>query len=250
MKKLLKKILRVPHAKAYFWKEYFISGEAELLLLNALVPRNKIAIDVGGNLGTYAYHLSRFAARVIVFEPNPDFIREMTQRGISTKQIQQVALSDSDGMAVLRIPHTDSHGEDAGMGSLEESAVSEAATARSMEVPRRTLDSYHFSSVGFIKIDVEGHEEAVLRGAIKTIEASRPNLLIEIEERHSPGSLARICEMLIPLGYTCTFVRNGKRTSITEFDAVNDQTLQLLNLKSTRRRTSPYINNFIFSQMP
>ena len=56
-------------------------------------------------------------------------------------------------------------------------------------VQTRTLDSFSFHNVGFIKIDIEGHELAVISGARNTIEQSRPAFLIECEERNTPGGL-------------------------------------------------------------
>ena len=68
------------------------------------------------------------------------------------------------------------------------STVSPTASAtypdhRAIEVPMATLDSSYEGEVGFIKIDVEGHEQAVLDGAVQTIRRCRPRLLVEIDER-------------------------------------------------------------------
>lgn len=48
-----------------------------------------------------------------------------------------------------------------------------------MTVETRTLDSYELNNVRFIKMDVEGHEVAVLRGAAETIQRNHPLLIIE-----------------------------------------------------------------------
>jgi hypothetical protein len=54
-------------------------------------------------------------------------------------------------------------------------------------VPSQRLDSFSFDNVGYIKIDVEGFEEFVLKGARETIMKSRPMIWIEM----SPGHLSR-----------------------------------------------------------
>ena len=54
-------------------------------------------------------------------------------------------------------------------------------TVKTVVAPMRTLDSFQLTQVGFIKIDVEGHEEAVLRGGLATLKREMPNLMIEIE---------------------------------------------------------------------
>ena len=53
-----------------------------------------------------------------------------------------------------------------------------------IEVPLRRLDDFHFRDVSLIKIDVEGHEFEVIQGARKTIESSRPVMIMEITSRN------------------------------------------------------------------
>ena len=53
-------------------------------------------------------------------------------------------------------------------------------------VKTNKLDNFKFSNkISFIKIDVEGHELKVIDGAKETLKKHKPNLLIEIEEKHS-----------------------------------------------------------------
>jgi hypothetical protein len=49
------------------------TGEPELAVLAELVPRGGIAVDVGANIGFFAYALADIADRVLAFEPNPDY---------------------------------------------------------------------------------------------------------------------------------------------------------------------------------
>ena len=67
-----------------------------------------------------------------------------------------------------------------------------------------------FSRVGLIKVDVEGHELEVLRGALSTIEKDRPSILVEAEDRHRPNAFASVCELLAPFGYTAWYLREGR----------------------------------------
>jgi len=50
-------------------------------------------------------------------------------------------------------------------------------------IPLKTLDSFDFSDIDMIKIDVEGFEEEILAGALKTIEKNKPVLVIE-QQKH------------------------------------------------------------------
>ena len=56
-----------------------------------------------------------------------------------------------------------------------------------LKVHMDRLDNVYSGTAGFIKIDVEGHEQAVLDGAVETIDRCRPRLLVEVDERLSPG---------------------------------------------------------------
>jgi hypothetical protein len=62
------------------------TGEPELAVLAELVPRGGIAVDVGANVGFFAYALADIADHVLAFEPNPDyaFFARWMLRGLST----------------------------------------------------------------------------------------------------------------------------------------------------------------------
>lgn len=228
----------------YYWKHYYFTGERELLQLRSMVDPRLLAIDVGGNTGVYTYHLSRLARDVVTFEPNPDYADFLRYMRLKTR-VEPVALSAEDGSAELRIPILDDK-ELGGMASLAEGAFPEDTPCRAVTVPSRRLDDYEFRDVGFIKIDVEGHEEAVLSGAGRTIRSARPRLLIEIEERSNPGGLARIRALLGDWGYEGWFFQAGRRRPITEFDPQVHQVWDM-DVAEGKRRDNPYINNFFFS---
>jgi FkbM family methyltransferase len=64
------------------------------------------------------------------------------------------------------------------------------SSVTSERVSVRRLDDIDLGGgVGFLKIDVEGHEEAVLAGASRTLKQSMPAVLVEVEERHHTGAV-------------------------------------------------------------
>lgn len=229
-------------ARKHFWKSFNHTGEWELRELPAYVPKGRLAVDVGGNLGIYSYHMRRLARGVITFEPNPVYAARLRSIGLG-RRLEEVALSDRAGAAELRVPMWEGR-ETPGMASLETEAVPESILARTVQVPVRRLDDYAFEAIGFIKIDVEGHEERVLSGALETIRRDRPTLLIEIEERHNPGGLERIRRLLA--GYEGFFFAQGQRRPLSEFDPAVHQRDEDLDSACKARRTSPYVNNFLF----
>jgi hypothetical protein len=119
------------------------------------------------------------------------------------------------------------------------SAVESGRVIESVMVNMATLDSFGLTNVGFIKIDVEGHEEAVLHGGLQTLKREMPNLMIEIEERHAPGSLGRVSVLLSDIGYAGFFLDGKQLISIEQFD---------LHRHQVRRngQAGKYINNFLF----
>lgn len=252
LRRLAPAFVRRAWAERAFWREHDLTGEPELKALGALVRPGSLAVDVGGNVGTYSYHLSRYAKAVLTFEPNPQFADRLEGLKLPRVRVERAALSDRGGEARLRIPDVGGR-EDQGMASLERGAVPDARLSREITVPLRRLDDYGLSDVGFIKIDVEGHEEGVLRGATATLARERPPLLVEIEERHNPGGLGRIAEMLGALGYRGGFLRDGERRPLEQFDPARDQALPPADSDRPHARDpgrAAYVNNFLFLPEP
>jgi FkbM family methyltransferase len=160
-----------------------------------------MAIDIGAAEGVYAWHLMRIASGVAAFEPNPESAARLRAR-LPDVDVHAVALSDRHGEAQLRVPLTHSVAL-GGLGTLEDANDFQGhyCETRSIEVPARTLDSFALAPLGFMKIDVEGHELAVLRGAERSILRDRPTILVEVEDRHRPGAAASVTSWLAAHGY-------------------------------------------------
>jgi hypothetical protein len=93
--------------------------------------------------------------------------------------------------------------------------------------------------ISFIKIDVEGHELDVIRGGEATIRQHRPNLLVEIEQRHSPIPIAQTFDHILSFGYRGEFLEeDSSYQPLSSFSVETHQTARL------GKRS--YISNFIF----
>jgi FkbM family methyltransferase len=145
------------------------------------------------------------------------------------------ALSDHDGQAELAIPQDLGGQAILGHATLERRFDGDPRTQH-VKVPIRPLDSLEFDRVGFIKIDVEGHEEEALRGAQQLLQRDGPSILVEAEDRHKAGAVQRLRLYLESLGYLGFFYFGGRLRSISAFDP---KTLQVPG-------KDPYIGNFIF----
>jgi len=209
-------------------------------LLSLIVRKHNRVIDVGGNRGIYAYWLSKLGAKVEVFEPNPicfDVLSPWATRKPDVN-LYSVALSSSEGSANLHIPVDESGVEHDASASIENI---DFAHARDQLVPLQTLDSHEFKDVALIKIDVEGHEYAVIEGAASTLASSKPALLVEIEQRHSNRPIDEVFQKILAFGYRGFFMRSGKLSDLRNFDAETHQSME--NFIGS---TKPYINNFLF----
>ena len=189
-------------------------GEAEWHILDQLVDPSRAAIDVGANYGDYAARLSQLCPKVFAFEPIPWIASELTKRLHSNVEVRQIALSDRTGQAELRIPV-----EDNCLATLDHhNILPSSLNVRTVSCLMAKLDDVVSGPVGFIKIDVEGHELAVLQGALQTVRKDRPTLVIESEKRHNPECPEALFTLLSLEGYQPYFLRNGTRLPISEIE--------------------------------
>ena len=215
------------------YRQYITSDQAEreIRIIHHFVDPNRAALDVGVHLGMYTRHLARYSRSVFGFEANPDsaaFAKRSLSR-IAT--IEWVALSSEQGTSYLRVPiHHNS------LGTLSQVNTLGHRPHRKIPVPTRRLDDFELPPVGFIKIDVEGHEEEVIRGAGKLLRRDQPVFMIEIEERHNPGGLSRLASHFLNVSYRAVFFDGIELCDISEFDTQRHQS----------SNSEIYINNFFF----
>ena len=220
--------------------------DPELYLLPSLCEEAKCSVDVGSCVGDYAFHMLRHSKHCHVFEPRPDAVETIRRclEGTSFPMtVHEIALSDAEGEMPLRVTP-----ECAERSTLETSNQLEEFDEDHVTVPVRRLDDCDLGDIGCIKIDVEGHEEAVVKGAMETIRRDGPSLIIESEERHNSGAIDRLVSLLTPLGYEGYFLDAGNLRPIDSFDVYEHQTA-FLDGKYVGDKSS-YVNNFIFVQEP
>jgi len=190
------------------------SYEREMELLDVLCDRQRTGIDVGAKVGMYTYRIRANSSDVIAFEPIPLF-NNMLKKVFAGKRgrVEPVAVSNAAGRAVLRMPFDHTGGAQFGRSTIDcANRLTHAICARTeeLEVETRTIDCYALPKVGFIKIDVEGHEVAVLEGATRTIATSTPNLLIECNDDHQPDARAKLTGWLGAHAYEGFFVHDRR----------------------------------------
>lgn len=217
--------------------------EHELANIGALIGEGTCAVDIGANFGNFSYGLLRQGLVVHAFEPQEGVAAGL--RALAANQsrllVYNCGLSDGSGEAQLYVPQEGKESIN-GWASLRPTA----SDHRQLTIPIRTLDSFGLQDVALVKIDVEGTELAVLRGATETIKASKPTLLIEIEERHiGEQTMLEVFQAIQDLGYAGYFFRNRRLVALNGFCLERDQRAHLERVQR-RMPTPSYVNNFIF----
>jgi len=157
--------------------------EPELLNLRKIASSRNVAIDVGANCGLWSYGMSREFARVYSFEANEDVAANLKSSNSPKIHLEICGLSSTAGEATLYIPMQESV-KLTGWASLQSGNCPDTSRHTEKTVQLKTLDSFGIENVSFIKIDTEGHELEVLRGAVQTMNSNRPVAIIEVMDRN------------------------------------------------------------------
>lgn len=156
----------------------------------ALGLKGDAAIDIGAHVGSYCMRLAKNFRWVYAFEPNPVplelLLRNLAVNNIQNVQVEQAAITDRDGWRTLRIPSKFLPGT-----TLSEKHYDWLPFDKELLVRGYSLDNYFKGldcKVGFVKIDAEGHEVAVLNGMRRLIR-NNPSMVLSVEIHKAPDTL-------------------------------------------------------------
>lgn len=177
------------------------------------LPAGGTFVDVGAHIGYYSLKADRVVGekgRVIAVEPNPDTLVQLRENieasGAKAITVQPVACSDAEATLELFAAAR----ANTGVSSLSRDNAQQAGTVNNVyKVRARPLDDViretGVSRVDVIKIDVEGAELLVLKGAPRTLEKFGPALVVEYIDKQLQAmgaSTAKLDEYLRSFGYT------------------------------------------------
>ena len=162
-------VIKRPLRNGVMWEPYLVN------LIPLHVKPGTTVIDAGAHIGTHTVTMARAAGRkgrVYSFEPQKKLYRELVHNlrinGLGNVVPLRFAVGDRPGMVEMS---KSAKGNEGGT----------AIGAGGDKVELRTIDSFGFRNVSFMKIDVEGFEDHVLDGAAQTIRTQHPALLVEIQ---------------------------------------------------------------------
>jgi FkbM family methyltransferase len=164
--------------------DFLNSGESWLLGKMFAQLKGAVVLDVGANVGEYTLKARELGAgKVYAFEPSVDTCALLKQATASDNNIEvyQMALGEAEGTTSFFVPTDPNNSVFASRDVNVTPLNSDQMT--SVTVPLTTVDAFvstHSLSIDVMKVDVEGFELEVFKGAQKTI-AERPPKLIHFE---------------------------------------------------------------------
>ena len=189
-------------------------------------------VDVGAHDGAFAVPMSLLpGAAILAFEPLPPAFARLGAAMRSAHggaipahvRLRPEALGDADGEVVLEVPVVAGVAQEQwastvkDYGSMQRHDPGIEAVLRHT-VPVLRLDSLDLAGLTGLKLDAEGSELEVLRGAAATLLRCRPVLSVEIEERHRAGSTRDVPHFLAGLGYRGFYEFYGDWRAVEGFD--------------------------------
>lgn len=166
-----------------------------------IVQPGDVIVDAGANWGVHTLYLSLLTGptgKVLAFEPHPLVASELATN-VKLNHLDQVvqvqaALSDQEAELPFLLGSSTKVSHIAGTREQHDGTV--------VKVPCTTLDRWlaenPVGSIKLIKVDVEGAEAALLRGAEQTILEHRPDLVVEL---HTPEQDLEVARLLSGWGY-------------------------------------------------
>lgn len=243
------------HRLRFVWRarKYAVKWEpAEIAFLKRYLQPGNIVFDVGCHKGGYLYWMRKKIGRsggVFAFEPQPGLFNYLEQivkmYGWDNVQVENKGLGNAEGSMELIIPAPP--GSTSPGASFCPATRPDGLESHSCYIPMTTLDQYQKSNrikrIDFMKVDVEGFELNVFKGAHETLQEKRPVILFESEARHLyETTLNDVFDCLHQLDYKGFFFEHRKIRSIEEFRPEIHQ-----KQEGPRYWDGPdYHNNFLF----
>jgi FkbM family methyltransferase len=214
----------------FYWKGFENSSfeKVSRRLWMALARQSQVIFDIGANTGLYTL-LSQHVqpdALVYAFEPIERNMEKMRFNcrinGMDKVQFVHAAASNKAGRHTIFVPRT----EVSTTSTLERDVAGNLNMEHPVEIETITLDSFveqnNISNVDLVKIDVEGHEVAVLEGFARCIRQYKPTILAEIRIEEHGQKISEILEGNGYLYYDIDEVNAPARVSTLEKSTYNN----------------------------
>ena len=238
------------------WRRVLRSGiDPSLLACATCAAWGATAFDVGAADGRHSLVLANRVERqglVVAFEPNPALSQRLRTRLVGTGVVVDTrALSYKPGRATLCVPQSPQASFAYSLATLQRpmsssQGLAETTEYRSIDVPTTSIDEEVDNrgiKLDLLKIDVEGHEPAVLVGAQLTLHRNRPIVIFELDARNYTYSKSEMEAAIVPLlsaDYHVFLLDRSSTTAWIDYDPQAES-----GAAPCTGEVSPPANNFI-----
>ena len=199
-----------------YYKLRWDKNEKDFLKIFDLINKEGVVVDIGANIGVMTAHFANKLQKstILSFEPIPSNINTFKRVSkffrLTNIKLFELALSDFEGETNMIMPvvgsakkHGLSHVAEQTEGN-EQGEIFQVAVNKLDNITEITQSNKPITA---IKIDVEGHEFQVLKGAVNTITKYKPVIYCELWDSEQRQE---IIEFVKSLNYTCKVVVDNK----------------------------------------
>lgn len=185
-----------------------LTGNHEPGVMDWFEPKHgQFVVDAGAHIGTYTLRAAIRGARVVAFEPNPEtyriLIANISLNRLGTVSAHNIALGSARGSARLRLPPVY-----LGRASISREIEGGSAVEVLVSPLDDELSATEKTRIDWLKVDVEGYEVELLRGAPRVLGRTR-RIILEVEHGNESA-----CEALLIHGHG--FVRKKRVVQPTQ----------------------------------
>lgn len=237
-------------AMFFFRRPYEVN---EWKFVSKFIKPGYVFFDIGANQGFYTLLATKLVGKggnVFAFEPLPIQVKRLKRNlkinFFDNTKVEQTAISDKSGFSDM---YACLNGSEP-LSSLRRPSEDSKTKSKIIKVPIISLDDYikkiNISSIDFIKIDVEGGELNVLKGAVKAIEKFRPIFMCEVQNirtrqwDYSPSEIFRFLQKHDYLWFRV--VANGL---LVPYNFSEKQEGEDVNFIAVPKEKNNYIVNFL-----
>lgn len=224
-----------------------------LRIARELVGAGDVVVDIGANRGVYAAALARYVGSqgvVHAIDPFPVNVRslERLRQSHPNVVVHALALSDQQGTAQMYVPVHAGRRIDALASLVGPPQVPHDVVGVEVQTLDALLLANGATAASFVKCDVEGHEDGVLRGGRRSLRSSLPTLFVEIEQRHRREPIAETLDELMSWGYVGHALTRRGLIPLSAFDVDRDQIRHLPDGFVPYEMPPDYVGDFLFTR--
>jgi FkbM family methyltransferase len=175
----------------------FMLGQTKQFL-----TKDSIVLDIGAAAGIYSTYWASLVKEVHAFEPIPITFRQTIklEKKFDNVKTYNLAISSKNEFRKMYVD----------INRLSNNSFTKQVEGSDFFVETRTIDSFNFKTINFIKIDVEGFEREVINGAIQAIKSFKPILMIEIYPKFATYNIKNLFDLFFNLDYQVFYNIRGE----------------------------------------